>query len=298
MTSSAPPRLEIGVIGAGRVGSALGAGLVAVGHRVVAVAAVSDASRRRAAAMLPNAEILPVDEVASAGQLVLLAVPDDVLPGLVDGLARSGAWRPHQIVVHTSGARGVGVLDPVLASGGFPLAIHPAMTFTGRSEDVQRLAGAPFGITSASELRPVAETLVLELGGEPIWISEEARPSYHAALTHAANYLVTLVNDAVMLLERSGIESAPRALAALTGAALDNALRLGDAALTGPVSRGDAGTVASHIDVLRATAPELLDTYRVLGRRTAQRAEASGELSSGRAAAVLAALEPDERQSE
>ena len=147
------------------------------------------------------------------------------------------------------------MLDPALRAGALPLALHPAMTFTGTPVDVQRLAGCSFGVTAPEELRLAAEALVIEMGGEPEWIAEEARPLYHAALALGANHLVTLVAQSMELLRAAGVEAPDRMLGPLLGAALDNALRSGDAALTGPVARGDAGTVAAHVAELRSARP-------------------------------------------
>ncbi|MBV8932482.1 MAG: NAD(P)-binding domain-containing protein, partial [Kutzneria sp.] len=127
---SRPARLAVGVISAGRVGSVLGAALARAGHVVVAVSAVSDDSLRRAERLLPGVPVLAVDQVATRADLVLLAVPDDALAGLVRGLAATGSLRPGQIVVHTCGAHGVSVLRPAADLGALPLALHPAMTFT------------------------------------------------------------------------------------------------------------------------------------------------------------------------
>jgi predicted short-subunit dehydrogenase-like oxidoreductase (DUF2520 family) len=283
-------RLRIGIVGAGRVGSVLGAALARAGHRVVAASAVSAASRRRAERLLPGVPIAAPDDVVSAAELVLLAVPDDSLRGLVAGLAQAGAWRSGQLVAHTSGAHGIGVLDPAAARGVVPLALHPVMTFAGRPEDLDRLTGATFGITTPDELRPVAETIVVEIGGEPVWVPELARPLYHAALTMGANHLVTLVNDAVEVLSRAGVEQPAHLLAPLLSAALDNALRLGDAAMTGPVSRGDAATVSTHLATLRADAPDTVAAYVTMARRTTERAVAAGRLADGAAQQLLRAL--------
>ena len=162
MSSVRPARLRVGVVGSGRVGAALGAALRRAGHDVVAVSAVSAASRGRADRMLPGAEVLPPDEVVAISEFVLLAVPDDALRPLVAGLAATDAWREGQLVAHTSGAEGIGVLDAAAARGVLALALHPVMTFAGRPEDVDRLLGASFGVTAADELRPVAESLVVE----------------------------------------------------------------------------------------------------------------------------------------
>jgi predicted short-subunit dehydrogenase-like oxidoreductase (DUF2520 family) len=283
-------RLAVGVVGTGRVGAVLGAALVLAGHTVVAASGVSRESVRRAARLLPDVPLLPVPEVVAAADMVLLAVPDDTLPELVEGLARTESWRAGQLACHTSGGHGLAVLAPATRQGVLPLALHPVMTFTGREEDLARLDGTSFGATAPEPLRPVAEALVLEMGGEPVWVPEEARPLYHAALVTGANHLVTLVNESVDLLRGAGVDNPTRVLAPLLEAALDNALRLGDAALTGPVSRGDAGTVAGHLATLATHAPDAVPAYVAMARRTADRALASGRLDPRRAEALLDVL--------
>lgn len=285
-----PARLAVGAIGAGRVGAVLLAALARAGHRPAALSAVSTASRRRAEALAPAAAILAPDEVLAACELVVLAVPDDELPGLVGGLAASGRARPGTLVVHTSGAHGTGVLEPLTRAGCLPLALHPVMTFTGTAVDVERLAGACFGVTAPDELRLAGEALVIEMGAEPVWIPEEARPLYHAALAFGANNLVTVVNAAADLLADAGVDNPRQMLGPLLGAALDNALRQGDTALTGPVARGDAGTVRTHLEVLTETEPEVRSAYVALARLTALRALAAGTLPPDRAEPLLDVL--------
>lgn len=285
-----PARLTVGVVGAGRVGPALAAALQLAGHRPVAVSGVSDASVRRAAELLPDVPLVPPAEVLARADLVLLTVPDDALAGLVSGLAETGAVRPGQLLVHTSGRYGTAVLDPATRAGALPLALHPAMTFTGTSVDVQRLAGCSFGVTSPDELRMAAEALVIEMGGEPEWIAESARPLYHAALAIGANHLVTLVAQSMELLHEAGVQAPDRMLGPLLGAALDNALRSGDAALTGPVARGDAGTVAAHIAELRRHAPQSVAGYLAMARTTADRALVHGLLKPELAEELLEVL--------
>lgn len=294
----APARLAIGVVSAGRVGTALGEAWERAGHVVVATSAISPASRRRAAERLPEARVLAPDEVGAGCDLLLLAVPDDTLAGLVQGLAAVDAVRPGQIVAHTAGARGVRVLAPLTERGALPLALHPAMTFTGHEEDAGRLRTCCFGVTAADEPGwAVAEALVLETGAEPVRVAEADRATYHAALAHGANHLVTLVRDAVQVL--SGITGggvpgggvpAERLLAPLLSAALDNALRHGDRALTGPVARGDAEAVATHLRVLAEVDTGVADGYRALSRRSAEQALRSGQLAPDQARAVLEVL--------
>jgi predicted short-subunit dehydrogenase-like oxidoreductase (DUF2520 family) len=281
----------VGVVGAGRVGAVLGSALRAAGHAVVGVSAVSAASRERADALLPSVPVLEVPDVVERAELVLLTVPDDALTDLVAGLAATGGWQPGQLVVHTSGRFGWRVLGPAVEAGAIPLALHPAMTFTGTSLDLVRLTDCCFGVTAPGPVLPIAQALVVEMGAEPVVVEEDLRPLYHAALAHGANHLVTLVAQSLELLRRAGVEEPGRLLGPLLSASLDNALRRGDDALTGPVARGDAGTVAVHVEALTAAgAADVLATYRSLARTTADRALASGRLRADAAEALLSAL--------
>ena len=247
----------------------------------------------RAESLIPSAQLRPLPDVINDASLVLLAVPDDVLPGLVQGLAQAHEWQPGQFVVHLAGRYGVSVLQPAVEQGVLPLALHPVMTFTGTSVDLARLSGCPFGVTAPAVLRPVAEALVVEMGGEPVWVPEESRSLYHAALAHGANHLTTLVAEVMDLLRRAGVEE-PRALIEpLMRAALENALDKGDDALTGPVSRGDAGSVAVHIDELAKHGAVTRDAYVAMARLTADRALAAGRLSLAQAERLLAVLAGD-----
>ena len=289
--ADAPARLRVGIIGAGRVGAVLGAALSAAGHDVVAASGLSTASAERAARLLPGVPLLPADQVVAASDLVVLAVPDDTLPGLVAGLAGTGAWRAGQLAFHTSGAHGLAVLEPAERAGVLPLALHPAMTFTGAPEDADRLSGSPFGVTSAPAYRPVAETLVLEMGGEPFFVAEADRTLYHAALVTGANHLVTLVAEAADLLRTAGVGEPARILAPLLTAALDNGLRRGDRGLTGPVSRGDVGTVGRHVEALADRAPAAVASYVAMARRTTERALDAGRLKPHEGAPLLDLLD-------
>lgn len=289
-----PARLKVGIISAGRVGTALGVALETAEHVVVACSAISTESRRRAELRLPETPVLPIDEVARTAELLVLAVPDAELPALVAGLAATSAVTPGAIVVHTSGANGIGVLEPLAVQGCLPLAIHPAMTFTGADEDIARLPGTCFGITAADEIGyAIGQALVLEIGGEPFRVREDARTLYHAALAHASNHLVTVVADALEAL-RSALAGqellgqelvgefpgglAERVVAPLARAALENTLQRGQGALTGPVARGDAAAVAAHLAAFGEVSPELAEAYRAMSLRTATRAHAPNEI--------------------
>ncbi len=289
-----PARFEVGVVGAGRVGSVLGAALAHAGHHVTGVSAVSEASVQRAETLLPGVPVRPIPEVVAGAHLVVLAVPDDALAGLVAGLSATGTFTPGQLVMHTSGAHGIAVFESAVASDIVPLALHPAMTFTGTAVDLERLHDCCFGVTTVDLARPLGEALVIEMGGDPVWIPEAERVVYHAALAHGANHLVTLVAQSMQLLGEAGVEDPARLLEPLLSAALSNTLQLGDAALTGPVARGDAGTVAGHVAMLRKVAPDIRPTYLALARATAQRALLSGRLRAAAAEPLLELLAHEE----
>lgn len=289
--SRRPGRLGVGVIGAGKVGAVLGAALRAAGHAVVGVSAVSEASRERAESLLPGVPVLEIRQIVERAELVLVAVPDDALPELVDGLARLKAWQAGQLVVHTSGRYGISVLAPARAAGAIPLAIHPVMTFTGLSLDLGRLPDSVFGITAPAAVLPIAQALVVEMGAEPVVVEEESRVLYHAALAHASNHLVTIAAQSSQLLADLGVQHPDRMLGPLMKAALENALSSGEGALTGPVARGDAGTVSAHRAALEAhDAPDVRQAYLGMARATALRALERGVLSAAQGAAILAAL--------
>ncbi|WP_291379906.1 DUF2520 domain-containing protein [Demequina sp.] len=289
---SKPGRLTVGIVGAGKVGASFGASLRLAGHAVVGASGVSEASVTRIDTMLAGVPRMDVEEVVRRSELVFLAVPDDAITELVEGLASVGAWRGGLLVAHCSGRLGLDALDAAARAGAIPLAIHPAMTFTGTSLDLDRMVGATFAVTAPAAFLPIAQALVVEMGGEPIVLEDAARPLYHAALVHGANHVVTLVSQAAALLSDAGVEDPGRLLGPLVHASIDGALADAPGAvttLTGPVVRGDAGTVASHMAALAAR-PEAAHAYRAMAHATADIALTSGRLGPADYAAVIAAL--------
>ncbi len=300
VTESAPARLSIGLVSAGRVGTAVGAALERRGHVVSAVVARSRRSRDLAADRLPEARVTDAVSVAKSSELLILAVPDSALPGVVAELAAAEAFRPGHIVVHVAGAVGADVLRPAADAGAVVVAAHPAMTFTGGAADVDRMEGCSWALTSPDEIGlVVGQMLVMETGGLPVTVAESHRALYHAALAHGANHLVTLVNDAAEALAASfsvmpggQVEGDPdgmlgpdaqalarRTLEPLLRAALDNVLASGDSALTGPVMRGDAVTVSRHLDALEDVDGGIASGYRALALRTADRCGAGRDVT-------------------
>jgi len=219
-------RLGIGIIGAGRVGPVLGAALAGAGHAIVGISAVSDASRDRAEVMLPGAPILEIPQVIERSELVILAVPSSELESLVAGLAATNTWQAGQLVFHTAPEVGISVLAPALAQGVIPLAIHPAMAFTGTSVDLVRLRESYCAVTAPAPVQPIGQALVVEMGAEPVLIAEADRPAYAEAIATATSFSQAIIGQSIGILTELGIDTPGRVIAPLVRSAVENALNL------------------------------------------------------------------------
>ncbi len=222
--SQRPGRLGVGIVGAGHVGPILGAALAGAGHAIVGISAISQSSRDRAEAILPAVPILTVPQIVERSELVILAVPDTELESLVTGLAATKTWRPGQLVLHTSARFGTSVLAPALAGGAIPLAVHPAMTFTGTSMDLARMTDCYFAVTAPTPVLPIGQALVVEMGGEPVIVAEEDRPAYAEAVETATAVSTSIVEQATRLLDGIGIEHPGAVIAPLVRSAMEIAL--------------------------------------------------------------------------
>ena len=222
---SGASRLEVGVIGAGRVGPVIGAALAGAGHALLGITAGSDPER--VAAILPGVPVLDADEIVRRSELVVIAVPHDELPGLVAGLAELDQWQTGQLVLHTDPSWGTDVLAPAARRGAIPLAVHPAVTFTGTSIDLRQLHDAFAAVTAPPAVLPIAQALAVELGCEPVVIAEADRPAYGEAIATAAEFSASIVRQSTALLRQAGVEEPGRYLSALVHSAVDRALQDG-----------------------------------------------------------------------
>jgi len=220
-------RLGVGVIGAGRVGPVLAAALAGAGHALVGISAATDDERDRVAALLPGAPVLDVPAIVERSELVIIAVPDDQLPDLVAGLARLGAWQPGQLVLHTAARYGTAVLDPARAAGAIPLAVHPALAFTGTSVDLARLRDAWCAVSAPAPVLPIAQALVVEMGAEPVVIDEGDRAAYADAVGAVAAFSSALIGQSVAALRAIGVDEPGRLLGGVVRSAVENALQSG-----------------------------------------------------------------------
>ncbi|OJX65605.1 MAG: oxidoreductase [Micrococcales bacterium 73-13] len=220
-------RLGVGVIGAGRVGPVLAAGLAGAGHRVVGVATTSATGRDRVEALLGAAPILPIPELLAGSDLVILAIPGGEIGPLVRGLAESGHWRAGTLVAHTAPELGVEALRPAVERGAIPLAIHPAIVFTGTSLDLVRLREAVCAVTAPTPVLPIAQALVVELGAEPVVIAEADRPAYAEAVATATAFSASIVGQSLGILAGIGVDRPSGIVAPLIRSTIEEALAAG-----------------------------------------------------------------------
>jgi predicted short-subunit dehydrogenase-like oxidoreductase (DUF2520 family) len=272
--------MNISVVGAGRVGTAMAVLLGRAGHRIAAVSGRGP-SRDRASRFLPGVPFLEPAAVASAGELVLIAVPDDRIASMVEELAAAGAFWPGQWVAHLSGATGLDVLEPARTAGARRLAIHPFQTFPDVAGALDRIPGSTMAVTADdAEGETIGERLAEDLLARPFLLDDAMRPLYHAAAVFASNYLIVTAGIAETLLRESGVEDPVRAIVPLQRASLDNVERLGPGhALTGPAVRGDAVTIDANLAALGHAAPDVVAAYVVLCRAALDIASSVGRLA-------------------
>jgi predicted short-subunit dehydrogenase-like oxidoreductase (DUF2520 family) len=275
--------MDVAVVGAGRVGTALAVLLAKAGHRIVAVSG-HEASRARADRHLPGTPFLPPDEAARGGEAVLLAVPDDVLPEVCDRVAAGGGFRKGQRVTHLSGSVPLLALGPARAAGATVLSTHPLQTFPDVESGIDRLPGAAVAVTAWDEEGFAAgERLARDAGARPFRLDEELKPLYHAAAVFCSNYLTVVEGMAEGLFREAGVAEPVPLFAPLAEATLENVVRLGPGpALTGPVARGDAGTLRRNLEALGRHAPDAIPAYVALARAAADLASSAGRLPRDR----------------
>ena len=216
-------RLGVGIVGAGRVGPVIGAALAGAGHAITGRTAGSDEDR--ALAILPDVPVLDPQEVLRRSELVVVAVPHDELPTLVAGLAEVDAWQPGQLVLHTDPQHGLAVLEPAQRRGAIPLAVHPAISFTGTSIDLRQLQASYAAVTAPAPVLPIAQALAVELGCEPVVIADEDRAAYAEAISTAAEFSRSIIRQSTGLLREIGVENPGGYLSALVQSTVERALR-------------------------------------------------------------------------
>lgn len=272
------PIQQLGIIGAGRVAQALALGLASHSAEPPLMWGRSLEKLGAASAATGSEVAVSIHRIAVDCDVIAIAVSDDAIAAVIDELAPMVTAGSAPFVFHVSGRSGAAILEPLRSHGALTAAIHPAMTFTGHPErEVARMAEARFAITGSSDQATAwARRIVAMLGGMAVEIDEAQRTLYHAALCHASNHLVTLLAGASNALTRAGVDDPAALIGPLVRAALENSLDRGFDALSGPLLRGDARTVASHIAALTADRSELLPAYRAMALATVDELERTG----------------------
>lgn len=293
-----PPVFDrtIAIIGAGRVGSAIGSLLRQSGVAVTAVSARHQATALAAALSTGGEPFTDNALAARTATLVLIAVPDDAVADVVREIALGGGFSAGQVVAHVSGALGLEVLRPAAEAGAATGCLHPAQSFANVQHAMREIPGSVFGITAEEGACPTLEALVAVLGGVPVRVRESNRPLYHVASVMASNYLVALADMAAELFERAGLspEEARAALGPLVRGTATNIRVAGTrGAMTGPIVRGDIDTVRAHLVALECVPAEMRDTYRLLGLRANAIALETGRVDAGTAGEMAKLLGGD-----
>lgn len=270
--------IKLGFIGAGTIATALAVALSHKGYPVVAVSSRSQQSTDKFARLIDSCQSYSSNqEVADAAELVFIATPDDVIASVVTEIK----WRPGQSIVHCSGADSTDILASAREAGAAVGAFHPLQTFVGLRQE--NLPGITYTLEAEEPLLTTLKEIATTLGGRWIVLKAEDKILYHAAAVFACNYLITLVKIATDLWQSFGIppQQATQALLPLLRGTINNIDATGiPRCLTGPIARGDSGTIKKHLDALQKAAPELIATYRELGLKTIPIALSKGRINS------------------
>jgi predicted short-subunit dehydrogenase-like oxidoreductase (DUF2520 family) len=284
--------LKLGFIGAGTVGTALAVRLSGVGYPVVAVASRSRASAQRLAKAVKGSRILDNQGVADNAELVFITTPDDAIARV----ASEVKWRPGQGVVHCSGADSTAILQAAKKSGAQVGVFHPLQTFASLKQAMENIPGSTFALEADKPLLKTLKEMVSVLGGRWVELKASDKVLYHAAAVIACNYMVTLVKLATDLWQTFDVppKEATQALLPLLRGTIHNIETVGiPQCLTGPIARGDVGTIKKHLDALERTAPHIVATYRELGLQTIPIAMAKGRINQTQADELRVILHPN-----
>jgi len=281
---------NVGFIGAGTVGTALAVRLRGRGYSVAAVASRTRTSAERLASMVDGCRVYDTPQaVADAADLVFITTPDGVIPQIADRVK----WRSGQGVVHCSGVDSLDILFPAAERGALRGGFHPLQTFATVAYAIENIPGSTYALEADEPLLGTLKEMAAALGGHWIVLKPGDKVVYHAAAVLACNYMITLVKLATDLWKTFGVSTpeATQALLPLMRGTLNNLNNVGlPNSLTGPIARGDSGTVQKHLAALQQRAPELLPAYEELGRQTIPIALAKGKIDKEKANELNAIL--------
>jgi len=285
---------KLGFIGAGTVGTALAVRLASNGYPVAAVSSRSQTSAQNLARTIDGCCAFDNNQaVADNAQLIFITTPDDAIAPVASQIH----WHRGQSVVHCSGADSTAILQPAREFGAQVGAFHPLQTFASPKQAMENIPGSTFALEAEEPLLNTLKEMATALGGHWVVLKASDKVLYHASAVIACNYMVTLVKLATDLWQSFNIppQQAIQALLPLIRGTIHNIETVGiPQCLTGPIARGDIGTINKHLDALDKTAPHLLSTYCELGRQTIPIALAKGKINESQAHQLQAILEqPD-----
>ncbi len=290
--------LKLGFIGAGTVGTALAVRLSRKGYPVITVSSRSRASARKLAQAVSGCQAFDnKQDVADAAELVFITTPDDAIASVASEIQ----WHNGQSVVHCSGALSTDILESAKKLGAQVGAFHPLQTFASVKQAIENIPGSTFAVEAEEPLLSTLKEMATALDGHWIELKADDKVIYHAAAVIASNYLVTLIKLATDLWQSFDIPpyQAAQALMPLIRGTIHNIETIGiPQCLTGPIARGDTGTIKKHLDALQKVAPALVSTYQELGRQTIPIALAKGRINKHQAEELQAILNQEEKTNE
>jgi predicted short-subunit dehydrogenase-like oxidoreductase (DUF2520 family) len=258
----------VAILGLGKVGTAVGFLLRKAGYRIVAVASRSNASLNQGIVYTGGKPYLNFSTAAFAANCIIITTSDDAIAHVCKKISSEKGIRPGDKVIHMSGAGGLDLLESAQDAGAHVACIHPLQSFADVESAVRNIPGSTFGITAADEIKEWSVQVVSDLGGVPFFIVDADKPLYHAAACIASNYLTTLIHMVEEIYQSLGLsrEDTIRTIWPLVMGTIANIETKGTAqALTGPVARGDVGTIKKHLEALHRSLPALLAAYEALG---------------------------------
>ncbi len=289
MTQQQDTTDTIAILGLGKVGTAVGHLLKSAGYRVIAVADQSSAALKKGIPYTGGRACKSLAEAAAAATCIVITTTDDAIVSACHEIVANGAVHEGDKVIHMSGAGGLDLLAPARQAGASVASIHPIQSFADVEGAITNIPGSTFGITADEDLSEWAVSVVLALKGVPFFVPEKDKALYHAAACMASNYLTTLMHMVETTYQALGLSRAEaiRAFWPLVRGTLLNIETRGAAeALTGPIARGDAGTIEKHLQALREMLPDLLNAYCELGLMTVNIALQKGSLTRERAQTI------------
>ncbi|MHB8908740.1 MAG: Rossmann-like and DUF2520 domain-containing protein [Syntrophales bacterium] len=295
-TSASAHKENIAIIGLGKTGTAIGYLLRKAGYSIVAVTCSSSESVQNGVRYTGGKAFTSEAnaEAASLATCIFITTPDDSITPVCDDIVQKGSVRPGDKVIHMSGSGGLDLLRSARVAGAMVASIHPLQSFADVEGAILNIPLSTFGITATADLTEWSTGLVRELGGIPFEIPPAFKPLYHAAACLVSNYLTTLINAAEEIYLSLGLsrDEAANAFRPLIEGTLKNIETKGSIqALTGPISRGDVGTIEEHLRLFRERLPAYLPAYRTMGLLTVDLAMKKNSVAPERAALIRNILE-------